>query len=107
MRVWAKREFSDNSYIYCLDQMNRQQTMVHGKSSAMMAATTRSENDQQITTVYIGVSDPLLLAAYPGFDRAEVQSLPKEAKLLYGDLHQFREALETDPRRVNIYCRWR
>lgn len=56
-----------------------------------MVGTTWFEDGKQVTTIYIRLPDPVLLVTYPDFVRIDEGSLPKEARLLYGDLSEFRK----------------
>jgi hypothetical protein len=55
-----------------------------------MVGTTRLEKGQELTTIYIRLTDPLLLVTYPDFSQVSEESLPKQARLLYGDPGEFR-----------------
>jgi hypothetical protein len=90
MHVWAKRNFRNRTYLYILDQMADQQLTLGAASGLMMVRTGRSE-EEEMTTVFIRVPDPTLVATYRGFEKIDERDLPQEAVLLYGDLSEFQK----------------
>ena len=105
MHIWAMREFTDNSYIRCVDRMNQHRSFGKDSADALLAIMTRREKENEVTTVYIGLSDPLLLTFYPDFQETNVQAVPRAARLLYGEPHKFAKVLQRGDRRLRSYCR--
>jgi hypothetical protein len=103
--VWVMREFTDGSYVRCLDRLNEQRTLANAKHT-LLATSVRTENDSQVTTVYIHLSDPLLRSTYPDFVDMDAGRVPKEARLIYGDEHSFRQSRGSH-RPISKYCRWK
>jgi hypothetical protein len=91
MPVWARRGFLDTTYLSIVDRMAEQELALGSTSEHMMVRTRRDDDRKGITTVFIRVPDPALLAAYEGFERVNDVDLPQEVILLYGDLSEFRK----------------
>jgi hypothetical protein len=88
MGIWAKRGFSDRSYLDCYELMRRQTR--DGIPGLLMVATPDEANDYSNPTIYISLSDADLLASYQGFEEIAESSLPEEAVLVHGDGELFR-----------------
>lgn len=97
MAVWAKRDYRDRSYSYALEQLAEQHAASGRQPGMMMVGTTRFENGQQLTTIYIRLPDPVLLVTYPDFVKIDEEKLPKVARLLYGDPGEFRKYFNKPP----------
>lgn len=87
MDIWAKRDFSDTSYLECYEAMLKQAR--DGRQGLLMIATPGEENDYAKPTIYICLPEAQLLADYPGFKEINESSLPEEAVLINGDHQKF------------------
>jgi hypothetical protein len=87
MGIWAKRDFSDPSYLDCYEVMRRQARQGH--QGLLMIAKPIEGNDYSKTTIYICLPNRDLLVNYPGFEEIDAASLPEEAVLIHGDRQLF------------------
>jgi hypothetical protein len=85
---WASRTFAADTWFEAQDRFEEQWAEA-GEPADMMLVYAETPDFQ--TRVLIGLPDPKLLAAYPGFQPLEERVLPKRPKLLMGDAEEFRK----------------
>jgi hypothetical protein len=83
MGIWAKRDFTDPSYLDCHEFMLRQAR--DGIDGLLMVATPGDGDDYAKPTIYISLPESDLLAQYDGFEEIDEASLLAEAVLIHGD----------------------
>jgi len=84
---WSSRNFAHDAWYETQDRFEEQWAEA-GEPPDMMLVYTETPDFQ--TRLLIGLPDPELIAAHPGFQPVGEKDLPKRPKLLMGDVDEFR-----------------
>jgi hypothetical protein len=85
---WASRTFTADTWFEAQDRFEEAWAEA-GEPADMMLVYVETPDFQ--TRVFIGLPDPKLCAAHPGFEPVEERDLPKRPKLLMGSDDEFRK----------------